>query len=97
MVDARIDREFVDALQLRNRQLEAEKSILSAENLLQKQQLEVCHEKYGEKCHVPWTKPDVCIPIPPSARVPSSVFNLTSRFYIQLQFLDILLMHYRVG
>ncbi|KFY21384.1 hypothetical protein V493_07458 [Pseudogymnoascus sp. VKM F-4281 (FW-2241)] len=44
-------REFV-------RQLKAENIRLVAVNRLQKLQLDVCHEKYGEKCHEPYVKPE---------------------------------------
>ncbi|KFY49079.1 hypothetical protein V495_00764 [Pseudogymnoascus sp. VKM F-4514 (FW-929)] len=72
MADAGMDGEFGQALRLRVVDQEAEITRLRTQNrrkeqLLerqqqqlakQQQQLDVCHQRYGDNCHLPWTKDD---------------------------------------
>lgn len=74
--------EFDAALEQFNRETQDENVRLRGENvrlrvltLLQQQHLEVCHDKYGDDCHEPYVKPDVCIPILLSPRMPPSYLH----------------------
>lgn len=67
--------QFIRETQDENVRLRGENASLRTLSLLQQQHLEVCHDKYGEDCHEPYAKPDVCIPILPSPRMPPSYLH----------------------
>lgn len=65
MSDAGVDRQFVDALRLRNRTLEVENTNLRTEVLRLTERLAICIEKYGPNCFVRRPRPVVSISIMP--------------------------------
>lgn len=65
MADAVMNREFLDALHLGNRRLQAKVDSLNAIVLNLNEKLNICIEKYGADCFIRRRKPIVSIPISP--------------------------------